>query len=353
MICEDPVETTTGQQVVSLWSVVAGTLELASRCVRCRESGRLESKGAMTSLVSVSGYVPSTVSIESLKDELDLSDLQLRRFRRLYGLSDVCRSPESEVDMLLGAVGKLESFAGHEERVRYLVRAKTMPAATPYPANPMLEVREVLGLRHAAMFNVTDHACASGLLAVDLCGTLLATDGDPDALALVLTGEKAFTRTAQVIPDVAIMGEATAAILVGSGRQDRMLGYATATLGGPGGEVILNDEQAAEFRRIYPDGVAEVARDAVAAAGLSVADIDLVLPHNVNKISWVRAAGTLGVPRNKIFLDNVGTTGHCFCADPFLNYHRANGLGLLAPGAYYLMISVGLGSTFSAMVFQH
>ncbi|WP_033262391.1 3-oxoacyl-[acyl-carrier-protein] synthase III C-terminal domain-containing protein [Amycolatopsis vancoresmycina] len=307
----------------------------------------------MTSLVAVSAYVPTTVPIESLQDELGLSATQLRRFRRMYGLSEVCRSNESEADMLLGAVSKLDFLAGQEERVRYVVRAKTMPAASPYPVNPMLGVRAALGLDHATMFTVTDHACASGLLAIDLCGTLLAADGDPDALALVLTGEKAFTHSAQVIPDVAIMGEATAAVLVGPGAgQDTMLGYATTTLGGPGGEVILDDEQAAEFRRIYPGAVADVAREAIAVAGLTVDDIAMVLPHNVNKISWVRASGALGIPRSRIFLDNVGTTGHSFCADPFLNHHTANGLGLLAPGSCYLMISVGLGSTFSAMVFR-
>ncbi|WIX90609.1 3-oxoacyl-[acyl-carrier-protein] synthase III C-terminal domain-containing protein [Amycolatopsis sp. DG1A-15b] len=307
----------------------------------------------MTSLVAVSTYVPTTVAIESLQDELALSAGQVRRFRRMYGLDQVCRSDESEADMILGAVSKLDPLRGREERVRYVVRAKTMPAANPYPVDPMVDVREALGLTHATLFTLTDHACASGLLAVDLCGTLLAADGDPDALALILTGEKAFTHSAQVIPDTAIMGEATAAVLVGPGEdQDTLIGYATTTLGGPGGEVILDDDQAAEFRQIYPGTVADVALEAIAAAGLTVDDIDLVLPHNVNKISWVRASAALGIPRSKIFLQNVGTTGHCFCADPFLNYHAANGLGLLAPGARYLMISVGLGSTFSAMVFR-
>jgi 3-oxoacyl-[acyl-carrier-protein] synthase-3 len=309
--------------------------------------------GAMTSLVAVSTYVPTTVSIDALQDELALSATQLRRFRRMYGLSDVCRSSESEADMVLGAAGKLGFLVGQEDRVRYVVRAKTMPAANPYPVDPMLDVRAALGLTHATLLTVTDHACASGLLAVDLCGTLLAADGDPDALALILTGEKAFTHSARVIPDVAIMGEATAAVLVGPGDdQDVMLGYATTTLGGPGGEVILDDEQAAQFRQIYPGAVADIARQAVAAAGLTLDDIDLVLPHNVNKISWVRASGALGIPRAKIFLENVGTTGHCFCADPFLNHRTANDLGLLPPGSRYLMISVGLGSTFSAMVFR-
>jgi 3-oxoacyl-[acyl-carrier-protein] synthase III len=308
----------------------------------------------MPSLIAVSGYLPSTVSIASLQEELGLSDVQLRRLQRYYGLAEVCRSTESEAEMLLAAVGKLESFAGQEERVRYVVRAKTMPAGTPYPIDPMIDVRAALGLGHAATFELTGHACASGLLAVDVCGTLLARDGDPDALALILTGEKAFTHAAQVIPDVAIMGEGTAAVLVGpAGDRDRMLGYATTTLGGPGGEVIMTDEQSDRFRQIYPDALAAVATAALAEAGLRAEDLTLVLPHNVNRVSWIRAGETLGVQRSKIFLGNVASTGHCFCADPFLNYRTVTGLGLLNPGDYYLMVSVGLGSTFSAMAFQH
>lgn len=308
----------------------------------------------MTSLVAVSSHLPSAVSVASLQAELGVTDAQLRRLQRFYGLSEVRRSQESEAELLLAAAGKLESLAGQEERVRYVVRAKTMPGASPYPVNPMIEVREALGLRHATTLTLTDHACASGLLAVDLCGTLLAEDGDPDALALILVGEKTFTHTAQIIPDVAIMGEATAAVLVGpGGDRDRVLGFATTTLGGPGGEVIMTDEQAGVFRTIYPEALAEVTANAAAAAGLTLADIDLVLPHNVNKVSWIRAAGTMGIARDRIFLGNVPTTGHCFCADPFLNYRTVADLGLLNPGDRYLMISVGLGSTFSAMVLQH
>ena len=36
------------------------------------------------------------------------------------------------------------------------------------------------------------------LLAVDMAGRLLTDDGDPEALALVLSGEKTFTRDAEI-----------------------------------------------------------------------------------------------------------------------------------------------------------
>ena len=57
---------------------------------------------------------------------------------------------------------------------------------------------------------------ASAMLAIDLAGRLLAADEDPDALALILAGEKAFTRDAQVLPGISVFGEAAAACLVRS-----------------------------------------------------------------------------------------------------------------------------------------
>lgn len=308
----------------------------------------------MTSIVAVSSHLPETVPIESLQGGLDLSDRQVRFLRRYFGLADVCRTGESEVDLLLAAVGKLVPFAAVRERIRYVVHAKTAPISVPYPISPVTEICSKLGLDHATAFTLTEHACASGLLAVDLCGTLLAADDDPAALALILLGEKTFTPATQMIPGVAIMGEGVAAVLVGTGgTTDRLLGYATRTHADPDGTVIMGPEQADEFRRIYSDGLAEVVHAALAEAGRSVADVALVLPHNVNQVSWIRAARDIGVPFERVFLDNVGRTGHCFCADPFINHRTVTESGRLRPGDVYVMTSVGLGVTFSAMVFQH
>ena len=60
----------------------------------------------------------------------------------------------------------------------------------------------------------------------------------------------------------------------------------------------------------------------------------------------------LGIPLARVFLDNVPVTGHCFAADPFINYVSARDAGRLRPGDLYLMASVGLGATFSAMVLR-
>jgi len=52
-------------------------------------------------------------------------------------------------------------------------------------------------------------------------------------------------------------------------------------------------------------------------------------------------------------LDNVARLGHCFCGDGFINYRTAVDTRRLRPGDHYLMVGVGTGATFSAMVFRH
>ncbi|MER6670106.1 3-oxoacyl-[acyl-carrier-protein] synthase III C-terminal domain-containing protein [Amycolatopsis japonica] len=310
----------------------------------------------MTALAAVSVHLPEEVtSITPYLADVGLSPAQIKLYHRFYGFSRLRLAPSKSItELMLAAVEGLDALRGREKHVRYLVQAKTIQLAAPYPRNPLHEVREALGLDHAIAFSLTQHACASGLLAVDLCGKLLAADGDPDALALILVGEKAFTPSAQVIADSAIMGEGMAAVLVtASGERDRLIGYATRTHGEYHTGPFLTPDLMATFDRLYAPALAEVILAAVGRAGLEVSDVDLVLPHNVNQMSWLRVAKSIGLPRDRILLDNLPELGHCFCADSFINYRTAIGGGRLRRGAHYVMTSVGLGATFAAMVFRH
>lgn len=310
---------------------------------------------AVTALVAVASYLPETrVPIEDLADRLDLTDREVRVFQRFHGLNEVCRDPGTLLDLLQGATAKLTELTGVEDRVRYVLYARGIPAAVPYPLNPLHELCGSLGLAQAVAFTVTHHACASSLLALDIAGRLLAADGDPDALALVLTGEKAFTREAELVPDTSIFGEGAGACLVAAdGPRDRLLSYATDQRGEFDPCAADPAELAASYSKQYPQSLADVLLAAVRQARLQVADISLILPHNVNTVSWRRVCKRIGFPVERVLLDNVPLTGHCFAADAFINYRTAAELGLLRPGQHYLVAAAGLGAVFSAMVFQH
>jgi 3-oxoacyl-[acyl-carrier-protein] synthase-3 len=311
----------------------------------------------LTSIKAVSIYLPPvSVPVSEYLQDHGLTDARIKIHERYYGFGQIRLDPNASLaNHLSAAAAKLDALPGQNHHVRYVIQARTMPVVSPYPVNPLHEVSQSLGLTHATTFCVTQHACASGLLAVNLAGKLLAADGHPDALALVLTGEKAFTSCAQVIADTGVMGEGTAALLVRfGGDRDRVLSYATHTRGEFSGGAWMSPELSQTFQQDYPVALADVMLAAVAKAGLRIDDIDLVLPHNVNRMSWMRVLKRLGIRgTDRLFLDNLPLTGHCFGADSFINYQTARDRGRLRPGDRYLMTAVGLGATFSAMVLQH
>jgi 3-oxoacyl-[acyl-carrier-protein] synthase III len=315
----------------------------------------------MTALEAVSVYLPPVrIPIESLAGPLGLTAMQVKLFRRFHGLREVSRDPDvSATGLLMKAAAGLDALRGQEHRVRYVLYARTMPVVAPYPVNPLHEVCGALGLDHALAFTVTHQSCASGLLAIDMAGRLLAADttsGQNDhagPLALILTGEKAFTRDAQVFADTTIFGEGASACLVSAfGERDRLLAYACNVRGEFDSATGEND---ARLQREYRPSLAEVMRRALDEAGLTLDDIRVVLPHNVNVVTWQRMCLLLKFPLDRVLLDNIPASGHVFCADMFVNYKTACERGLLRPGDRYLAAAVGAGggATFAAMVFEH
>ncbi len=307
----------------------------------------------MTAITAVAAHLPyQRVPIEDLAAEFGLTPMQARVFRRYHKLGEIRLDPAgSLLDLLRAAVAQLEALRGQEHRVRYVIHARSFPGVVPYPIDPVRELCREFGLDHANVLAVGHHACASGLLALDVAGRLLA----PDQLALVLTGEKAFTPDARMVPETTFFGEGAAACLVGPGDEgDRLLAFAAAQHG-EHDEEVAGPADALAFQREYPDRLAETILTAVGRAGLTLEQIDLILPHNVNAVCWQQICRRLGYPAARVVLENVAEYGHVFCADNFLNYLTAERRGLLTPGTRYVMAAAGagLGATYAAMVFAH
>lgn len=315
----------------------------------------------MTALAAVATYIPPLrVPIRTLRDSLGITNAELKVFERYFGLAQIALEPDGTLaDLLYNAASRLPDLDAVAGRIRYVVHGRSMPVVAPYPAAALPEVRERLGLTHALDFTVTQHACASGLLALEVAGRLLDGCGDPDALALVLTGEKVFTAGARMIPRTTIMGEAGAACLVRpGGDRDRLLAYAAdLTTGYQSPELAAKAGRPAGLpqrsRSEYHEQVAAILLTAVKRAGLVLDEVALVLPHNVNVISWERVCELVGLPGERVLLANVPRTGHAFCADAFVNYRTAVDGGALCPGDHYVMVAVGTGMTFSALVLRH
>jgi 3-oxoacyl-[acyl-carrier-protein] synthase III len=295
----------------------------------------------LTAIVEVARYIPpESVGVVEMGARLGLKQSQVRLYQRLYGLERFPYEPGSTaIDLMLASASGLTQLRERAQDVRYVVLGRAIEFASPYPLMHVQEVARSLSLEHATAFTVTQHSCATGLLAISLAGRLLADDPDPRALALVLTGEKAFSPIVQLLPEITINSEGTAAALVAdSADHDRLIGSASEVCGRRGD---------------YVPTLARIILGAVSAAQLTLDDVSLILPHNVNRYTWKKACRLLDIPYGRVFLDNVPAMGHSFCADAFINYLDARALGRLKPGDRYVMAAVGLGGAYSAMVFEH
>ncbi|MBS2532713.1 ketoacyl-ACP synthase III family protein [Catenulispora sp. NF23] len=307
----------------------------------------------LTTLHDLAAYAPQeSADVLDVAADLGLSRSQGRLFHRVHGLDRLRQDPDQHLFDLLCAPARtvVERVADHED-IRYLIYAHTIQQVTPAGLDPATRIAELLGLPDAEAFSLTQQGCAGGLAAVDAAGELLRADGDPAAKALVVTGEKAFSKLARLIDNTAIMGEASAACLVGIGGGPAVVrGYAVRTDGRFSHGIRMTPQAVRDFGESYPADLAAVIQEALAEAATDLSELTAVIPHNVNRSSWLRVIKELGVDKQLVYLDNIPRYSHCFCVDPFLNLVTLREQGRLAAGGRYLLTAVGLGATYAAMV---
>ncbi|CAM5685644.1 3-oxoacyl-ACP synthase OS=Streptomyces cyaneofuscatus OX=66883 GN=G3I52_18705 PE=4 SV=1 [Streptomyces cyaneofuscatus] len=308
-------------------------------------------------LERIESYVPErSVRIEELGERLGLHRAQLGVFRKFYGLDTLRFDPELPLlDLLRPAARSALAALPEGGRVGYLAYAHTTQAVAPPDVDIAQVVGEDLGLPDAEAFGFSHQACVSSLGAIEVLGELLRAEGEEGAYALMVTGEQAYSPMVQHIPNTSIMADAAASCLITlDGEGDVVRSFAIRTLGEYAQWLELTPEQNTEFGEQYGRRIADVIHEALKDAGLSLDEVDLVIPHNVNKLAWRQtnqgAGGGAGegVPGN-----NVPRFSHTYASDVFVNYTTLRDAGRLVDGAHYLLVSVGLGATFGAMVITH
>lgn len=312
----------------------------------------------LTTVERIEAFAPAkAVPIETFAEPLGLNRHQLKMFRRVHGFDEVRDGVDVDLFDLVAAPGHavLDSIPDRGA-VRYVIYAHTVLDVAPAHIDAADEIRRRLGLSNAEHFAITNQYCASGFAAVDIAGELLRSDPDPTARALVVMGEKPFTPMVRLVANTTVVGEASAACLVGLGdgsEGDVIRSYATNTVGLFRQGVRLPPEALKEFNDSYVDLLVPVMREAVDQAGVDLDDITMVVPHNVSRLLWLRTIAMLGLDRDRVYLDTIPRYSHCCCTDPFLNFVSLRDEGRLRDGGLYLLTAVGLGATYAAMVVEH
>ncbi|WP_321893657.1 3-oxoacyl-ACP synthase III family protein [Paraburkholderia tropica] len=306
-------------------------------------------------LERIESHLPGRpIRIDELGERLQLRPTEVAVFRKIYGLDQLHYDPSTGLfDLLLPAARRALTHLPAGASLRYLIYAHTVQTVAPPDTEPAQVLRQSLGLRHTEAFALNQQACVTSLSALELAGNLLRAEAQPGDYALIVTGEQAFSPQVQLIPHSAIMAEGASAILLTLGGDgDAIESLVTRTLGQFAQGLLMDNDEIRALGAAYANSLAEVIREAIDAAGLVPDEIELVIPHNVNLITWRQTIKVLGLDPARFFLENIEKLSHCYSSDVFLNYTTLADEGRLKPGRHYLFASVGLGATFGAAVFR-
>ncbi|WP_226100676.1 3-oxoacyl-[acyl-carrier-protein] synthase III C-terminal domain-containing protein [Dickeya oryzae] len=295
-------------------------------------------------------FPPDIQSLDDVAQEVGLSRLDIRMFDRFYGLRRFHGGPGTLDDLLTPVVDQIQhnqpqAFAA----ISHVVHCHTVPCVRVFDT-ASLTPSWLKRFPHQTEFaSLTMGHCATPLTAAEW----LLKQLSPGAFGLMLIGEKAFHPRVKLIKDTTLMGEAACAVLLTrNGNGPAILSRYTGQDGRFSIQQGADEHETSDFGQHYVDFTRQHLQAALDKAGITMDRVDWIAPHNVNLASWHRLAQLMHFPREKIFLENVPRYGHCFGADPFINLHQLQQQQRLHKGDAVLLVSVGLGATYSSLLIE-
>ncbi len=232
-----------------------------------------------------------------------------------------------------------------------------LSTATPENIVPSLscDLQKRLGLRRAFCLDISA-ACTGFIYGMDIATRYILTGAV--RRALVVACEKLSNVTDYTDRSTCILfGDGAGAVVLEAG--ERPGGYISSFLAscGDGGEnlrILLGKHIEMNGKEVYKFAVKampEATDRVLAAAGLTMDDMDFVIPHQANLRILNAVRDRHGIAPEKLITTierygNISSAGIPVCLD---GLHREN---KLQPGQRLLMVGFGGGLTYGAMIFE-
>lgn len=204
-----------------------------------------------------------------------------------------------------------------------------------------------------------NNACTGFLSAFDVAGRSVATGMHPIA---IVAAERFSDVTGPDDPrPYLVMGDAAAAVIVGPGAEGEGIEHAVLRNAADFYHGIIMEHadtgparlRFLERNRVIAEaaigGVVDAVRQTLAGAGLTLDDIDWVVPHQPNGKMLDAMIKLLGVSPDKVVpvVDEIGSVG---AASAPYGLDRLMRSGRVSPGDRLLLCAVGAGMSYGAMI---
>lgn len=304
----------------------------------------------MLTIEKFSIFIPEKkLSIIEMESETGLSKSMLSIFKSIYGLQSIPVWQGDTQSLLKYPLEHLCLSNPIADRIEYIIYVHTASWISLIDDRVDCFLQRYFPSSQVSIFESTLYKCVGFFKAIELLSQIMAQD----SLALILTGESAFTPKLRVVPRSTIAGDAaTATLLSRTGSAHHLLSVYTKLIPHYEKGIYLSDTELKAFESSYIAETQAVIKQVLSNAGITLSQITLILPHNVNRPTWLKIADALSFPIEKIYLKNIPLLGHCFCSDHIINLNDAILEEWLQQGDYYLMVGCGLGFFISAAVWQ-
>jgi len=308
-------------------------------------------------ILSVGAYVPDTIITNSdFETFLDTSDEWIVTRTGIRERHIVPRGSSVRVSELGTNAARiaLERAGIAPEEVDGIICATVTPD-TLYPSTACT-LQANLDCKNAFAFDLLA-ACAGFIYSLSLANSMILSG---QAKTLLVVGAEILTKTVDWTDRATciLFGDGAGAVVVQGTNEDE--GILSTCLGSDGvhGD-ILTFSPWGENRFMYMQGndvykyavrfITKIGQKAVAAAGLTLADIDLLIPHQAN-IRIIQAVGEqLHMPPEKV-VTNLERYGNTSSASIPLALNEAWGEGRIKKGTRVLFASLGGGLAFAGAV---
>jgi len=314
-------------------------------------------------ILGLGGYRPSrVVTNEEICERIDSSDQWIRERSgiesRRWAAPD-----ESVTDMCLAAAGKAVAQAGitPAQVGAVIVATVTHPLQTPSAA---AAVAHRLGTENAAAFDVSA-ACAGFCYGVSMAHDMVR--GGSAEYVLVIGCEKLSDFTDSYDRSTAfIFGDGAGAVVIGPSDEPAI---GPTVWGSDGSEYEAITQRASwidvrdhnvEFPTLTMQGqkvfrwavwqMAPVAKQALAAAGITIDQLDAFIPHQANLRIVDAMVKTLKLPEHVPVARDIREAGNTSAASIPLAMERMLESGEVKSGGLALLIGFGAGLVFAAQV---
>jgi 3-oxoacyl-[acyl-carrier-protein] synthase-3 len=308
------------------------------------------------SILGVGAHVPEqTVTNDDLALVVETSDTWIRQ---RTGIAERRRAAvgQTTAELALPAARRaLQAAEVLPSELELIILGTTSPDQ-PFPATAC-HLQRMLGAEGAVAFDVLA-ACTSWIYASSIAERYIASGAVRRALVV---GAEVMSRvldhndraTSILFGDgagAAVLGPSTTAgfesfALAADGNQSQLIHYGPA----PGNPLPALRMEGNETFRAATRLMEDSARRACELAGVSLEQVDMIVPHQANVRIVEGVARRLGVPLEKFFL-NLDHYGNTSAASIPLALHEALARGRLHTGDRLLLVGFGAGMTWGATV---